>query len=141
MEVVEMESHPDANFEGSEDAWVEELNKLSTRVGAKEIYVRVSWPGGELNATGFQPQVNERQIQILLQPREPSGNAGAFLQISLPDEDAGGGFYERFLGDSGEVCISMTYLVCGMSHSQESTLWLASNPELLNLASGELRKM
>ncbi len=133
-----MEAEKDATFDGSEHAWVEEFHELSTKAGEQEIYVRVWWPGADLNAIGFQPQVHERAIHVLLQRQAPSGLANGVLSLSLPSEELV--VYERYVSETGEICLALHWLICGVGRGEEMNFWISTNLDFLILVIGEARK-
>ena len=133
-----MEAGEDANFDGSERAWVEEFDKLTARAGEEETYVRVWWPGADLNAIGFQPQVHEREIHVLLQRQAPSGLANCVLRICLPGEELA--VYEKHVSETGEICLVAHFLLCGMG-TEQADFWISTNLDFLILVIGEARKV
>ena len=134
-----MEDRKDATFDGSEAAWVEEFDRLTARAGEGEIYVRVWWPGADLNAIGFQPEVHEREILVLLQRQAPLGLANGVLRISLPNEDLA--VYEKHVSETGELCLALHWLICGLGEREEMNFWIATNLDFLILVIGEARKV
>jgi hypothetical protein len=123
-----------------EHEWVEEFHKLCDKAGNKEIYVEYLFPSGYLLATGFQPQVNERTIEILLQPQAPSDSASAYLSLTLPDEQTA--HYRRIVDDDGERFLSMIYPYCDhnlLPGVRTAEIRFSTSAELLRRLKNELR--
>ena len=83
------------------EEWVAEVLRLPKKSGESEIYVRVLFPGGEIVASGFQPQTDAQTIQIPLQRQSPSGLGSAALRLSLPRLEEG--WYRKAVSETGEV--------------------------------------
>lgn len=124
-----------------EHEWVEEFHKLATKAGEKDIYIRLLWPFGRLDASGFQPQVRDRTIEILLQRQSPSGSASALLQLSLPEEDST--CYRKKVSGEGEIFLSMTYPHCRAGHHgsvELAAFEIATSVEFLALVTSDAQK-
>lgn len=140
---VDMEEQTRANDKPIlyEHEWVEELRKLATKAGDKDIYVEYSFPAGSLFATGFQLQVDGRTIQIPLQRESPSGLANAYLQLFLPEEESA--HYKKQVSTEGEIFLSVKYPYCDHNFRPDVALAeirISTSAELLNLVTSEAQR-
>jgi len=135
-----MEGQTPANDEiNFEHEWVEEFHRLCEKAGDSEIYVEYLFPAGHLFATGFQPQVNGKKIEILLQPQEPLDSASAYLSLDLPDEQTA--LYRRETRN-GEIYLSITYPYCDhnlLPNVPTAEIRFSTSADLLHEIKNELR--
>jgi hypothetical protein len=135
MEVVEMEQDAYHRLPLAVDAWEKELNMLGEQSGDKVVFFRVIFPSGMyLDAGGFQPLVEHREIHIRLQPQSPSYSGNDELHVSLPTEELTGPRYKAVRKD-GATCLSIGGYV-GRTVQVAMEIHLATNREFLeNVAS------
>jgi hypothetical protein len=125
-----------------EHEWVEELNKLIAKAGDRDVYVEYLFPAGYLLATGFQPQVDERKIRILLQRQSPSGSASALIELSLPAEESA--VYRGHVSEGGERFVSVVYPYCSHNNLlgvQLAEIRISTSAELLNLVTSVAQRV
>jgi len=118
--------------------WETEIAELNQRSASTDIHVLVLWPLGRLYATGFQPLIDKKTIQIPLQRQAGSGLADAYISLSLPtpaQEEA----YEKYTTATGDVLLTMQNELRGASGFAHTWthLFLSTSPELLRLVDEE----
>jgi len=70
------------------DDWETALNRLSVKAGDKAVFFRISFPCGmSLDAAGFQPLAERKEIRIRLQPQSPSYAGNDEFRIAIPTQD------------------------------------------------------
>ena len=119
-----------------EDEWEKELNKLGEASGDKVVFFRVILPSGMyLDAGGFQPLVEHREIHIRLQPRSPSYLGNDELHVSLPAEELTGP-RQKSVRTDGATCLSIGGYIGGTVHVALE-IHLATNREFLEIVASE----
>jgi hypothetical protein len=138
MEAAVKEANNPPDFYIPEHKWVEEVKQLAHKSAAKSLFARVQWSLGDLSASGFQPQVNERTLHIPLQRQSLSGLANAYIRISLPRPEQG--HYEKQQSETGEVLLTMSYPIGRPPDVFDwTTVQIATNLDFLYLAGSEAR--
>ena len=122
----------------SEAEWVLAVNELGKREPLIPVFVQVSWSFGYVLATGFQPQVNARMIQIPLSRKSLADSIDGGIKVSLPRP--GQGHYRQETNESGDTVLTMSFQI---EDQYESFYWvearIATNAELLDLVNSASR--
>jgi hypothetical protein len=119
-----------------DDAWEKAVNKLGEESGSKVVFFRIALPSGiYLDAGGFQPLVEHRQIHIRLQPQSPSYAGNDELFVSIPTEDLTGPRYKAE-GKGDAVCLSVGGYI-GQTGQVAVEFHLSTSRELLEIVASQ----
>jgi hypothetical protein len=122
----------------SQDDWVLAVNELGKEEPLIPVFVQVSWSFGYLLATGFQPQVNARTIEIPLSRKSLADSIDGAVKVSLPRP--GQGHYLQETSASGDRVLTMSFRI---EDQYEAFYWveiqIATNADLLDLVNSESR--